>query len=165
MVEDLLQGKDLTATAITKCQGQEPTKRCAEITRCTPESISCSDPKATRISPPHLKHAQVVALTYIRAAEGNAPHSTRRTTCPRKLDILPGCVVGSMPDSPLPNLSHSPKHPLRLCTSTEIGQKLLICNLSPPLKTGVILACFHCVGTLPVKIEWLIIFAMDGPIA
>ena len=56
-----------------------------------------------RISPLHPKHGQGMALTSIRAAEGNEPHSTRHATCVRKLDTLPRCVVGGKPDSPSPN--------------------------------------------------------------
>ena len=61
-----------------------------------------------RISPPHPKHAQVVALTSIRAAEGNALRSTRHATCARKLDTLPRCVGGGKLNSTPSNPPHSP---------------------------------------------------------
>ena len=82
--------------------------------------VKLSNPKGryakVRISPPHPKHAQVAVLNSIRAAEGNALHSTRHAACARKLDTLPRCVGGGKLDSTPSNPPHSPKHPPRLCS-------------------------------------------------
>ena len=69
-----------------------------------------------RISPPHPKHPQVVALNSIMAAKGNVLHSTRHATCARKLDTLPRCVGGGKLDSTPSHPPLSPKHPLKLCS-------------------------------------------------